>query len=244
MPDTTGSIELARGFAATSSVLLGHSSLERTLEAVAVCAPASVRPAESACVSIITRDGDVQIPACSDQPAAEPPGLYTALEAGAGLVHAASADGSVLRIDDTGAEERWPEFARRAEELGVRSLVACGLRVGSGLRAALVLQSAKPGAFDAPALEAADVYVTHASAAISKSQTTDSLRHAVRTRQVIGEATGILMERHRIDSAAAFDLLVRASQNLNVKLRDVAEHVVRTGQDPQTLRRADLPARG
>lgn len=221
-------------------MLLGHSSLERTLEAVAVCAPASVRPAESACVSIITRDGTVQTPACSEPPGAEPPGLHTALEAGEGLVHAASVDGSLLLIDDTAAEERWPEFARRAQGLGVRSLVACGLRVGSGLRAALVLQSAKPAAFDSPALEAADVYVTHASAAISKSRTTDSLRHAVHTRQMIGEATGILMERHRIDSAAAFELLVRTSQNLNVKLRAVAEHVVRTGQDPQTLRRSDL----
>jgi transcriptional regulator with GAF, ATPase, and Fis domain len=242
MPDTTGSIELARDFAETSSVLLGHSSLERTLEAVAVCAPASVRPAESACVSIVTRDGAVRTSACSDSPAVDVPALHTVLETGEGLVQAALADGSLVRIDDTAAEERWPEFGRRAAELGVRSLVACGLRVGSGLRAALILQSAKPAAFDGPALEAADVYVTHASAAISKSQTTDSLRYAVRTRQVIGEATGILMERHRIDSATAFGLLVRASQNLNVKLRTVAEHVVHTGQDPQTLQHSDFPA--
>jgi len=241
MPDTTGSIELARGFAETSSVLLGRSSLERTLEAVAACAPSSVRAAESACVSIITRDGDVRTRACSDRSGAESPGLHTALEAGEGLVQAASVEGTLVRIEDTAVEERWPEFARRAEELGVRSLIACGLRVGSGLRGALVLQSATPGAFDDPALEAADVYVTHASAAVSKSQTTDSLRQAVRTRQVIGEATGILMERHRIDSATAFGLLVRASQNLNVKLRAVAEHVVRTGQDPQALRRSDFP---
>jgi transcriptional regulator with GAF, ATPase, and Fis domain len=245
MPDTTGSIELARGFAETSSVLLSHSSLERTLAAVAAYAPARVRAAESACVSILTRDGAVQTPACSDPgPGLEPPGLPTALEAGEGLVQAASADGALLRIDDTAAEERWPEFARRAGELGVRSLIACGLHAGSGLRAALVLQSAQPGAFDGPALEAAGVYVTHASAAISKSQTTDSLRHAVRTRQVIGEATGILMERHRIDSAAAFDLLVGASQNLNIKLRAVADLVVRTGQDPQTLHRSDFPPAG
>ena len=241
MPHTTGSLELARGFAETSRVLLGHASLERTMEAVAVCAPACVQSADSACVSIVTRDGAVQTPTCSDQSCSEPPGLPIALEAGSGLVDAAAADGSQLHIDDTATEERWPEFARRAAELGVRSLVACGLQVGSGLRAALILESAKPGAFDGPALEAAGVYATHASAAISKSQTTDSLRHAVRTRQMIGEATGILMERRRIDSAAAFEMLVHASQNLNVKLRAVAEHVVRTGQEPQTLRRSDLP---
>jgi transcriptional regulator with GAF, ATPase, and Fis domain len=242
MPDTTGSIELARGFAETSSVLLGHSSLERTLAAVAACAPASVHGADSACVSVITHDGAVQTPACSGSwEEAGAVRLQSALEAGDGPAHAAAADGSLLRIDDTAVERRWPGFARRAEELGVRSVIACGLRVGPGLRAALVLQSAKPGAFDGAALDAADVYATHASAAITKSQTTESLRHAVRTRQVIGEATGILMERHRIDSATAFGLLVRASQNLNVKLRTVAEHIVRTGQDPRTLCRPDFP---
>lgn len=245
MPDTTGSIELARGFAETSSVLLGQSSLERTLEAVAVYAPASVQGTESACVSVITRDGALETAAYSDgREGPEARRLRGALEAEDGPARTAAADGSLLRIDDTAAERRWPGFARRAEELGVRSVIACGLRAGPGLRAALVLQSAKPGAFDGTALGAAGVYATHASAAITKSQATDSLRDAVRTRQVIGEATGILMERHRIDSPTAFGLLVGTSQNLNIKLRVVAEHIVRTGQDPQTLRRPDLSPEG
>jgi hypothetical protein len=146
----------------------------------------------------------------------------------------------VLRIVDTAEDERWPAFARQARELGVGSVIACGLRIGPALRAALVLQSAEPGAFDGLAAEAADVYATHASSALARSQNTDSLRDAVRTRQVIGEASGILMERHRIGSPDAFGLLVRASQHLNVKLRAVAEQVVRTGQDPHTLRPRDL----
>jgi transcriptional regulator with GAF, ATPase, and Fis domain len=244
MSDNTGSIDLARGLAETSIALLGQGSMERTLEAVARHAPVTVPAADSACVGVFTHGGTVRFPAHGDRPGTGSPELRGVLEAGDGPVRAAASDGSLLRIDDTAAEERWPEFARRAAGLGVRSLVACGLRAGSGLRAALILQSAKPGAFDDRSIDAADVYVTHASAAVSLSRTTESLRHAMRTRQVIGEATGILMERRRIGSAAAFEELVRASQNLNVKLRVVAEHVVRTGQDPQTLRRSDFPPGG
>jgi transcriptional regulator with GAF, ATPase, and Fis domain len=243
MADTKGSMELARSFAETSRVLLGQSTLEQTLEAVAERAPASVRGADWACVSIITREGTVETPAFSDVQAAQhAPRLRPVLELGEGPVRLAAADGSVLRIDDTAEEERWPAFARRAKELGVGSIIACGLRAGPGLRAALVLQSAKAGVFDGQAADAADVYAVHASSAIARSQTADSLRSAVGTRQVIGEATGILMERHRIESQTAFGLLVRSSQNLNVKLRVVAEHVVRTGQDPYTLRPGDLRA--
>ena len=241
MAENTGSIELARSFAETSRVLLSRPTLEQTLEAVAERAPASVHGADWACVSIITREGTIETPACSDGDGTpQAPRLQKVLQLGEGLVRAAAADGSVLRIDDTAEEERWPAFARQARELGVGSIIACGLHTGPGLRAALVLQSAEPGAFDGPAADAADVYAVHASSALERSQNTDSLRLAVRTRQVIGEATGIMMERHRLRSPAAFELLVHASQNLNVKLRAVAAHVVRTGQDPHTLRPQDL----
>lgn len=240
MRDTADPIALAREFATTSTLLLSHSSVEKTLEAVAVNAPGSVPGADSACVSVITREGALETPAFSDPRVLEVHRLLTSGEPADGPVYKAAADGSLVRIDDTALEGRWPEFSRRAEKRGVRSVVACGLHASSGLRAALVLHAAKPGAFDAQAVDTADVFAAHASAAISTSQTVESLREAVRTRQVIGEATGILMERHRIEAAAAFDMLVRTSQNLNVKLRAVAEHLVRTGQDPRELRRADL----
>lgn len=59
-----------------------------------------------------------------------------------------------------------------------------------------------------------------------------ALRAALRTREVIGEALGILMERERISADQAFDILRRASQHLNIKLRDIAQDLVDTGEDP------------
>jgi AmiR/NasT family two-component response regulator len=59
-------------------------------------------------------------------------------------------------------------------------------------------------------------------------------RDALTMRDVIGQAQGILMERDRITARQAFDVLRRASQHLNIKLRDVAEALVDTGEDPDT----------
>ncbi|MFD7658333.1 ANTAR domain-containing protein [Actinosynnema sp. NPDC059797] len=61
------------------------------------------------------------------------------------------------------------------------------------------------------------------------------LRHAVRSNQVIGQAVGILMERHRLTDRAAFDRLVTTSQHRNTKLRDLARRLVETGEDPHLL---------
>ena len=62
----------------------------------------------------------------------------------------------------------------------------------------------------------------------------DNLNAALATREVIGQAQGILMERERISAAQAFDILRRASQHLNRKLRDVAQDLVDTGERPET----------
>ena len=59
-----------------------------------------------------------------------------------------------------------------------------------------------------------------------------NLTEALRTRELIGQAQGILMERERITADQAFDVLRRASQHMNIKLREVAETLVETGESP------------
>jgi AmiR/NasT family two-component response regulator len=71
----------------------------------------------------------------------------------------------------------------------------------------------------------------------------ENLRHALVTRELIGQAQGILMERERITSEQAFEILRAASQNLNTKLWEVAQDLVETGERPQTeLSRAEPKA--
>ena len=61
-----------------------------------------------------------------------------------------------------------------------------------------------------------------------------NLQAALATREMIGQAQGILMERERITPDQAFDILRRASQHLNIKLRDIAQNLVDTGERPDT----------
>ena len=98
---------------------------------------------------------------------------------------------------------------------------------------ALNLYSRRVDAFDESDMATALLFSTHAAIALSHAQTragdvelTRQLREAIESRDVIGQAKGILMERERVDADAAFDMLRRASQRLNVKLRDVAGRVV------------------
>lgn len=68
----------------------------------------------------------------------------------------------------------------------------------------------------------------------AKDRRTDNLHQALATRELIGQAQGILMERERVTSEQAFEILRRASQHLKIKLREVAQELVDTGQRPST----------
>lgn len=62
----------------------------------------------------------------------------------------------------------------------------------------------------------------------------EHMTRAIESHRLIGQAVGILVERHRVTPAEAFERLKRASQQRNVKLRAVAELVIETGSDPES----------
>ena len=61
-----------------------------------------------------------------------------------------------------------------------------------------------------------------------------SLTLAIESHRSIGQAVGILVERYRLPPGQAFDRLRKASQNRNMKVRELAARVVDTGADPET----------
>ncbi len=79
---------------------------------------------------------------------------------------------------------------------------------------------------DPQAQPIADLFATHAALALGNAREKETLNEALLTRQVIGQAVGIVMERYKIGSDRAFEFLVRASSVANVKLRDVAQELV------------------
>ena len=78
----------------------------------------------------------------------------------------------------------------------------------------------------------AALFARHAGLALKAVTERHSLQQAVESRTTIGQATGILMNRHNVTAARAFELLRRCSQNRNIKTHDIADTLIRTGQFP------------
>ena len=134
---------------------------------------------------------------------------------------------AVFQTGDLGGEERWPRFAARAHaETGIRSIVSLRLFLEEDTMGALNLYSTQPDAFDETDVALASVFAAHAAVAMSAARREENLERKADSRDLIGQAKGLLMARSDLDDKGAFDLLRRASQRLNVKLVRVAEQVV------------------
>lgn len=230
--------KLARRLVKASRSLHQHESVEQIMQAIVVTAPEIVDGAEHAGITALGRDRTMESPAYTDEVVLLLDRVQR--EEGEGPCLDAAEQDEVICIDDTITEARWPKFAARAAELGVRSLITCGLGRTDGWRVALNLHAQRPGAFRGLTGEVASLYAEHAALALGNAATFDALRGGMSRRQIIGEATGILMERHRTGSRDAFGRLVRASQRLNTKIGAVCEYLILTGQDPETITAADL----
>jgi GAF domain-containing protein len=98
----------------------------------------------------------------------------------------------------------------------------------------LSLYGDKPDCFDATAKQLADLYATHAALALAEARRTDQLKRAILSRDLIGQAKGILMERERLTADQAFDRLREVSQRLNRKITDVAQELTSRGELPSS----------
>jgi len=101
---------------------------------------------------------------------------------------------------------------------------------------ALSLSWEEPGCLAGQVEQVATVVARHAAATLVLARKAEHLELALVTRQEIGQAVGILMERYGLSADAAFAYLRRLSQNGNVKLRDLAEQLRRTGRLPDDER--------
>jgi len=145
---------------------------------------------------------------------------------------------TVFHSDDLETELRWVHFAPQATRVGIRSVLALPLTANSQL-GALNLYARYPGVFGVYDRARAAILASLAGLALSvahshedEDRRADNLHAALASREIIGEAMGILMERERISADQAFEVLRRASQHLNINLREVAQNLVDTGQDP------------
>ncbi|MDR7082489.1 GAF domain-containing protein [Arthrobacter ginsengisoli] len=198
------------------------------LEGIVHAALELVPHAADASVSLITGHRTIDSRAASSDLPRRVDALQS--ETGQGPCLDASYEERVVSVPDLSTDERWPDFSRPAFNLGARSMLSFQLFVDGDHLGALNLFGKGVGVFDAESERIGALVAAHAAVAVAGSQQVNQLTQALDTRDLIGQAKGILMERYKITAQQAFLLLSRASSELNIKLRDVAEQLTISGE--------------
>jgi ANTAR domain-containing protein/GAF domain-containing protein len=224
---------LARQFAVLTRTLLRTETVADALDLVVYTTHAIVPGADLVSITIRTSDGQLHTPLETDPVGTELDALQNEFGEGPCL-EAAREDGiAYTHSRDLANSPDWPRFGPAAADRGYLSVLSTALVSGDHsprLSGAMNIYSRGPGMLgDELTRDRALLLATHASLALAHTEAVrlaelreSQLRRALETRDVIGQAKGILMNRRGIDADEAFDLLRRVSQDLNVKLAELA----------------------
>ena len=218
---------LAQRFGELSRDLQKEENVDATLAAIVRAAADTIPGVEHASISAVVKRQEVHTRAATgDLARAVDRAQY---DTGQGPCLDSLYEQHTVRLSDLSTEGRWPDFTAQAKEAGVRSMLAIQLYVTGEDLGVLNLFSTEPDAFTDESEQVGLVFASHAAVAMAGSQQRAGLQVAMTTRDLIGQAKGILMERYKISGQEAFRLLVLASQATNIKLVDVADELARTG---------------
>jgi GAF domain-containing protein len=211
--------------------LEAETTLDQTMQALVTAAVDAIPGADEGGITEVRHRGTVNVRFASDELVVD---LDTAQEElGEGPCLDAAYQHRTVRVDDFADESRWPVFAARAGACGVGSMLSIQLYVQGDDLGALNMYARLPRAFDDESEQVGLLFATHAAIAMAGARREQQLRVAISSRDVIGQAKGILMERYKVTADQAFAVLTRASSESNIKLRDVAEKLADSGEVPQ-----------
>lgn len=128
-------------------------------------------------------------------------------------------------------DPRWPTFAEAAATAGVSSMLSFQLYTHNARKGALNLFGRRPGVFGADAEAVGAMLATHAAIALLAHDKELQFRSALASRDVIGQAKGMIMERFGVDAIRAFELLTHLSQDSNTRVAQVAAEIVAHRKD-------------
>jgi GAF domain-containing protein len=228
-------------FTELQRALLGTQTIEQFLQEVALLA-ARLVPDGMSCGMTMRPNGQPVTVACSDELASRVDELQ--YQRGDGPCLHALRQGCTVRVEDMATGSDWPGFGAEAASRGIGSCLALPLIADGKPVGVLSLYARAAGAFGAAETRRAEQLAGNASGALSLAlrlasyaALTDQLRSSLASRAVIDQAIGVIMAQERCTQTRAFDLLRGASQNRNVKLRDLAAAIVTSvsGEPPKPL---------
>jgi GAF domain-containing protein len=227
---------LVEAIGSLSRLVVTDEDVTSTVQRIAQMSVHAVEGAEICSVSLV-RGGDIKTVASTSDVGRQIDLIQ--YETGEGPCLSAIEKEATFHIPDMETDDTWPSFSKRAaEETGVRSMLSFVLEVHEEALGAMNLAASTKDAFEDDDVATGTLFAVQAGVALANALAHESDRKEIEelhagmmTRQMIGQAVGIMMKTRGIDEKDAFDLLVRISQTTNTKLRDIAGKVVGKASD-------------
>ena len=225
------SYSLAREFAQLSQSLLNGDTVADVLRKIVAASSALVPDADLVSITMRTASGEYTTPLHTDVLAEQLDHLQYTHDEGPCVEATRTPGPGIVDVTDLKATPRWTRWAPAAAALGIRSVLAIGLAPEgrSSRLGALNFYAFHPHKLRGLNRDMVVLLASHATVALAATHAVTAaelelaqLRTALATRDVIGQAKGILMQRRGMSSDEAFETLRRASQHLNIKLADIA----------------------
>jgi GAF domain-containing protein len=198
---------------------------EETLQTIAETALLSIPGIEHVGVSVLDDRGTPQTKAATSDLVWELDKLQYSLDEGPCVQ--SLRDATVVAAPRIREDSRWPRYAPAAVELGLKAQLAVKLYLDDrGTVGGLNMYSTESEDIDPEAPGIADLFATHAALALGKARLVNDLQAALRTREVISQAVGLLMGKYQLEPDTAFGFLVRTSSHSNTKIREIAASMV------------------
>jgi transcriptional regulator with GAF, ATPase, and Fis domain len=227
-PETTAtSGKVARQLSGLARHLQTETDADTLLTEIVSAAVELIPGTGAGSVSLVINRSKIVSQAASSELASQVDALQE--ETGEGPCLEAVYQEQTVRVPDMATEERWPHFASRAAAAGAGSMLSFQLFVEGDNLGALNLYGVRPNVFEEESEHIGLLFASHAAVALASVRQHDNLTRALDSRDLIGMAKGILMERYRIDASTAFRVLVRSSQERQRKLHDIAGELVERG---------------
>ncbi|MEV6283191.1 GAF and ANTAR domain-containing protein [Kribbella sp. NPDC051770] len=227
--------QLAEVMTEVAASIQSPMALEKTLLVITQSAAETVPGIVEVSISLTRKDGRIDTLAPTGPLATQADVLQYELHEGPCLD--AALGEPVVMVGDLATDSRWPEFGPRAAELGLGAHLAFQFRAEPHARGALNLYSTEPYGIDDDSVHLGSLFAGQVALAMGWARQGETMSEALATRNVIGQAVGIVMERYTLDDDRAFAFLARLSQSGNIKLRQVAAAIVEAAnQNAQTGR--------
>jgi GAF domain-containing protein len=200
-------------------------SLEDTLDAIVQATVRTVPGFDHVGISVVHHDGTFETKAGTDPLVWELDAMQYSLDEGP-CVQAMRENDVVVAPHVRHEKDRWRRYIPQAVGAGLQAQLAMGLHDEGRTLGGLNLYSTESESVPEDAVEIAELFASHAAIALDHARDRQTLSEAVISRQLIGQATGLIMQRYQIDDEQAFDFLVRAASTAEVKVRVIAQELV------------------